>query len=123
MKTANQIDWSKYARKQYDDDNYDCLHFACEIYHQLTDIDISDDVFVICPNTGKRLVNPQKLREYQPLTAPKSPCFALMHRDDGRTHAGIFIDGCIVHLTKSGLQYLPPHLLTATYPKINYYDR
>ena len=123
MINPEDIDWSKYTGKAYDDDNYDCLHFACELYHEMTDINVSDSVFVIDQQTGKRLVNPQTLRDYTALPMPKSPCFALMHRHDSKTHAGVYIDGCIVHLTKSGLQYLPPHLLTATYPKINYYDR
>ena len=123
MKKASDIDWSQYTSKQYNDDNYDCLHFACELYQDITGINVIDDVFVTCPSTAKRIVNPSKLREYQPLSAPKSPCFALMHRADGKTHAGVYIDGCIIHLTRGGLQYLPPHLLTISYPVINYYDR
>ena len=123
MKKASDIDWSQYTSKQYNDDNYDCLHFACELYQDITGINVIDDVFVTCPSTARRIVNPSKLREYQPLSAPKSPCFALMHRADGKTHAGVYIDGCIVHLTRGGLQYLPPHLLATSYPVINYYDR
>lgn len=123
MKKISDIDWSRYTSKQYNDDNYDCLHFACELYQDITGINVSDDVFVMCQNTGKRIVNPSKLREYQPLSAPKSPCFALMHRADGKTHAGVYIDNCIIHMTRGGLQYIPPHLLTISYPVINYYDR
>lgn len=118
-----EIDWSKYTSKQYDDDNYDCLHFACELYNELTGISVDDGVFTQCQNTGKRIVNPTMLRRYQPLQSPKSPCFVVMHRVDKRTHAGVYIDGCIVHLTKNGLQYLPPHLLATNYPVIHYYDQ
>lgn len=115
------VDYAKYANVVYDDAHYNCLHFFCEIYQALTDIDLSSDVKELCTTRNQRQICPEKLSRFVPIEAPKSPCIAVL-RSATNVHCGIYADGSITHLERSGLVSQAPHIAQHRYKSVKYYD-
>lgn len=112
----------RFIVKEYDKKNYNCWHFACDVWSSMTG----------------QLYTPDKVDNYQPtsqlheralniaqqfvtLDSPKSPCFVLMRRQRLEPHVGIFMNGNILHLNERGAFYQPAHTVTACYPTVTYH--
>ena len=115
------VDYAKYKNVVYDDARYNCLHFACEVYHDLTGIDLSSDVKELCTTRNQRQVCPEKLSHFILIAAPKSPCIAVL-RSATNVHCGIYIDGNILHLDQSGINSQAPHIAQRQFSSVKYYD-
>lgn len=115
------LDLSKYKNVKYDDGKYNCLHFACAVYHDLTSIDLSADVGELCTSRNQRHVCPDKLSSFVLIDAPKSPSIAVL-RSPTNVHCGVYINGNIVHLDKDGIKSQPPHIIARNYQSVKYYD-
>ncbi len=69
------LDLTKYDSKRYDDDIYNCLHFAVDIYRDITGREMSVYVNDLMTGRTKRKV----LKEFDLIDKPIDPCLALMH--------------------------------------------
>nr|WP_315041299.1 hypothetical protein [uncultured Moraxella sp.] len=108
-----------YRDVKYDDKIYNCLHFAVDVYKDFANQDISHLLNELMTSKNHRTINPDKLKHFKKLDEPTSPCIAVMH--GMIAHAGVFIDGFVLHLTESGVHIMPPHLLKLQYSVVNYY--
>lgn len=115
------LDWSKYEAISYDDARYNCLHFACDVYHDMTSIDLSADVSELCTTRSQRQVCPEKLGHFILIDAPITPCLAVL-RSPTNVHCGIYLDGNIVHLDDTGIKSQQPHIAQRQYQSVKYYD-
>lgn len=113
------FDINKYAQAQYDDDDYNCLHFAVDAYRDITGIDMELYVSELMTGRDKRKVNPAKLRDFDQLTNPVDPCLALMHGPE--LHCGIYHQNKIIHFNDRGVQAQPPHIAEIQHGRIKYY--
>lgn len=113
------LDLSKYDDVSYDDANYNCLHFAVDVYRDLTGIDMIFYLDGLMTGRGNRVIETEKLKQFKPLDAPIEPCLALMH--GAELHAGIYHDGLIFHFNESGAQCQPPHIAELRHGRIKYY--
>lgn len=113
------LDLSKYDGVIYDDANYNCLHFAVDVYRDLTGCDMGVFVGELLTGRDKRRVNPAALKNFEQLDAPIDPCLALMHGVE--LHAGIYHQGQIIHFNESGAQVQPPHIAELRHGRIKYY--
>lgn len=114
------LDLAKYQAVKYDDTHYNCLHFAVDIYRDITGKDIGLYVGELMTGKNARTINPSKLKDFIPLDTPRNPCLAVMHGQ--AVHAGIFYHNQIIHLTEAGIQCVPPHIAQLQHGKIRYYD-
>lgn len=103
----------------YDDKAYNCLHYAVERYQQLTGVDVGLYVSELMTGKAERRINPAKLANFRQIDTPVSPCFVVMKA--GVVHGGIYHDGLIHHLTPSGEQAVPLHIIKLNYPKVQFY--
>nr|DAQ91105.1 MAG TPA: NlpC/P60 family [Bacteriophage sp.] len=46
-------------------------------------------------------------RCYERLSAPRDWCLVLMEQRRGHAHVGVFLDGCILHMTQCGASLVP----------------
>lgn len=115
------LDLSKYRDVKYDDADYNCLHFACSVYRDLTGIDLSSDVTELCQSRRHRHVCPDKLSRFVLIDNPKTPCIAVM-RSPVSVHCGVYINGAIVHLDETGIKSQQPHIAKHQYQSVKYYD-
>lgn len=115
------LDLNKYRDVQYDDLSYNCLHFACDIYQDITGVALSPAVAELSTSREKRHVCPNKLSHFILIDKPKSPCIAVM-RSPVNVHCGVYIDGKIIHLDDTGIKSQPPHIAQHNYQSVKYYD-
>lgn len=115
------LDWDKYRDVKHDDLDYNCLHFVCDVYQDLTGIDLSPDVLELRAPLMHRRVCPDKLSYFILRAAPIDSYIAVM-RNPNNVHCGIFLNGHIVHLDKDGIKSQPPHIAQRQYQTVKYYD-
>lgn len=115
------LDLKKYGDVKYDDLNYNCLHFAIDVYRDLTDINLSFDVIDLCTTRTQRRICPEKLRQFVLIDAPIDPCIAVMRSPMG-AHCGVYTNGSIIHLDSDGIKSQPPHIAQLHHQSVKYYD-
>lgn len=111
-----------FIMKQYDGRNYNCWHFACDVWSSLTGQ-------VYCPDPIDKLDNVSYLHEralemtgqFTTLEKPKSPCFVLMRRQRIPPHVGIYLNGKVLALNERGASYVDLDHATACYPTVTYH--
>lgn len=92
-------------QKRYDFLDYNCFHFARDVYLEIVGIDIeslfSQDLFKIAPAARHSTIL---------LRSPVSPCLVLFSRPAlEQTHIGVWLDGNVLHLSENGAKYEPLH--------------
>ncbi len=92
----------KYLDREYHYSRYNCSHFVNEVWMDLT----GECIIGICQSfiQGSDGDFTKRIRERIRLEKPETPCVAIMQTDQKIMHAGVFIDGDILHLTESGVQ-------------------
>lgn len=113
------IDLSKYHAVTYDDKRYNCLHFAVDIYKNITGNDMGLFVDELMTDKHHRIINPAKLKNFTQIHTPTDPCLAVMRGQ--AVHAGIYYSNTIIHLTEAGIQSTPTHIAQVQYGNISYY--
>lgn len=104
----------------YDDKTYNCLHFACDFYKELTGNDPCLFVDGLLTDKDHRRVNSSALSAFSPTPTPKDGAWAVMHGVD--VHIGIYQNGLIHHLTENGRHATPPHIAQLNHGRITYYE-
>tara|TARA_R110000850_G_scaffold275141_2_gene413776 strand:+ start:539 stop:898 length:360 start_codon:yes stop_codon:yes gene_type:complete len=109
----------KYDSKRYDDEIYNCLHFAVDAYHDISGHDMGLYVSELMTGRDKRRVIVRKLKEFKPIINPINTCLAVMH--GAELHIGIYHDGKIIHFNEQGVQAQPPYIAEINHGRIKYY--
>lgn len=101
---------------EYDLKKYNCLHFAAKVYSDLTNIEVSENVFNFF--YGKFPLT--EARKFKRLPAPESPCLVVF-RVKNQIHIGVFIRGKVLHLCDDGVQYLPLETIAISFRETRFY--
>lgn len=109
---------SDYLARQYHPAEYNCLHFARDVYYELTGIDIRErleEVFVDPATLG-----PGHVRAFHAIESPADPCLVVMTR--GReTHIGVYLHGRLLQLNPQGASFPQFDLVRPTYRKVRFF--
>jgi len=108
----------KYLDREYDFTRYNCSHFVSEVWLDLT----GESIIGICQAfvDGEDGEYTRRIRERIKLRTPESPCVAMIQSPRALPHAGIYLNGKILHLTENGVQFEDVNVLL-TYCRISYY--
>ena len=109
---------------EYDYERYNCLHFTVETWRALFGVDLSflTQAFVR-EGSMHSLSAISRLKTFRRLRRPQSPCLCLMRglvADE--THIATFLDGRVLHINESGVQYFPPEVVFPQYKKVLFYE-
>lgn len=104
----------KFFTKSYNAKEYNCTHFASDVWFELTGIDLSR--FII--NINDKITD--KSFKFEHLDKPMSPCIVIMKRVSFNSHVGIFINNKVFHLTEQGVQYLPLDIASRGFNKLRF---
>lgn len=107
--------------RRYNRQTYNCAHFCCEVWEELTGQNIEHDLEGFLRPPKERRTDPALRRKFQKLTKPESPCLVLMQRRGSVPHAGVFIRGKIIHLHELGVEFLPVDVATRGFEKLGFY--
>ena len=112
--------------KKYDLHSYNCMHFAIDVWQKLYRIDISTLCKAIVPkeNGAYTVRSASPLRNFRRVPVPtKSPTLCLFRAlGPDELHVGTYIDGCILHITEEGTQYLPEEITRIGFKEVTYYE-
>lgn len=110
----------KYLFKTFSLHDYNCWHFACDVWADLTGVRLHSSIedFHLGALNGYALRQSECLT---PIPSPQSPCLVLMQRQRIHPHVGVYVNGRLLHLKESGAAYVDLQHVTALYPKVSFY--
>ncbi|MDO7397597.1 hypothetical protein Q5X53_08495 [Acinetobacter baumannii] len=111
--------------KQYDEEDYNCVHFAHEAGLDLYGIDRSEALELFMQPKGKITFLPSRLKLLNPLPMPKEGCIVAFHprQRNKPPHVGLFRLGRVLHLMEGGVTYLAEDVIKAMgFSRVSYYD-
>lgn len=95
----------KYLDKKYNLKNYNCVHFACDVYFSETGKNIHEIFYGLLLSKADRFVNMSSLKKMKKHKAPVSPCIVLFQARKCEPHVGVFIRGRVLHITPEGVKF------------------
>jgi cell wall-associated NlpC family hydrolase len=115
------IDINSYLDRSFDEKTYNCYDFVREVWLELTGVDLGQQtptVKTIDTYTIQALYVANTLIE---LPKPKDPCIVLLLRKRSIPHVGIYVKNKVLHLSKTGAQFVPLSSVSASFTTVKYY--
>lgn len=113
-----------FLRARHRGDDYNCLHFARDVWLELTGDDIQRRLDALSEPEGTRHFSRGEVKSFARLPRRSDPCLVLMRRPRGQPHVGVYLRGRILHLTEQGARFdLPQVALQAFTPRMVRYYR
>lgn len=106
--------------REYDRENYNCLHFAADCWFHLTD---DARLYQVREHEleSQRLVS--LFREMKRHKLPTDePSLALMNTLEDRLHIAVCFRRRLLHINEAGCQFLPVDALEAMYRNMRFYS-
>lgn len=103
-------------------DAYNCLHFSAEVWEAETGEDLRDRLGGMLANaTRHRRVVRDRVRTFEKLGRPQSPCLVSMHRHRGEPHIGVYLRGRVLHLADHGAEFTELEVATRGFDRVRFY--
>lgn len=112
----------KFFNRTYERNHYNCAHFVCEVWKDLTGQDISGSMSGFLVPMKERHALPTLRRYFERLEGPRSPCIVLMQRPRYAPHVGIYLRGRVLHIQEHGVEFQPIDVATIGFTQIGYYN-
>jgi hypothetical protein len=100
---------------------YNCFDFVKEVWAALVNEDVGIKLDKLVGDFASRKVTVSGVKGFKRLKFPQSPCFVVMQRFKLVPHVGIFLDGRILHLKESGVEFQPELVAKRYFQTIRYY--
>ena len=104
--------------RQYDHANYNCAHFAAELWAYVTGENIDRLCFAVREKDGRAVG--KMIKERTPLQVPVTPSLCRME-SDALPHIGVYLNGKVFHLSRDGARADDLVMLHAQYRKLSFY--
>jgi hypothetical protein len=109
--------------RQYDAETYHCVHFVIEAAEYLFAQNYSDSFVGLTGNLHESLRTSRHTATHnRKVSVPINGSIVLMTNAKGRSHVGLFYQGCVLHLTELGVHFLPVISVRKFYKRIRYYE-
>ncbi|WP_151817557.1 hypothetical protein [Acinetobacter oleivorans] len=111
--------------KQYDEEHYNCVHFAHEAALDLYGVDRREALDLFMKPKGHIVFKVSRLKLLNPLPMPKEGCIVAFHprQRNKPPHVGLFRGQKVLHLMESGVTYLAEDVIKAMgFSRVSYYD-
>ncbi len=110
----------KWLNKRYDPINYNCAHFACEVFKDETGFDLSTCLHGFYGGKGTKDTSIKKIVR---LHRPVSPCITLLIPNGSKEpHIGVYLRGRVLHLSKDvGVLYQRLELVKIGFATVRFY--
>jgi hypothetical protein len=109
--------------RQYDRENYHCVHFVIEAGQYLFGYDFTDNFLGLSkPLDSNGHPSKHTVKNSERVQAPKDGTVVLMTKLDNRLHVGLYYAGRVLHLSKSGVRYQSIRQLEREYKRLRFYN-
>lgn len=89
-----------YFGRRYDSTSYNCGHFVCDVWRDITGQDIRAPMGGFLAGPGKRQAIRADLKVFKRLEGPSSPSIVLFQGFRQPPHVGIYWRGRVLHISK-----------------------
>jgi hypothetical protein len=100
---------------------YNCLDFVREVWLYLRKEDVTEKLTGLIGDFANRKPNLSGVKAFKRLKEPVNPCFVVMQRFKYVPHCGIYLDGRILHLKDSGVEFQPIEVAKSYFQIVRYY--
>lgn len=108
--------------KEYNLHHYNCVHFLRDAWHFITGENIEDSVNTILRPVCKEKGFEMRLKnDFIRISKPVTPCIIVLHRAKCAPHVGIWINGKILHLAKTGVELMPLEIVGIGFDRHRFY--
>lgn len=110
--------------KTYDIENYNCTHFAADIWLCLTGEDISEFMSLFIPKTGivGNIYDSQNRRLFKRVRKPESPSIVLISSKMADAHVGVWNKNGVFHISSfSGVKFEKLENMTNNFSRVRFY--
>jgi hypothetical protein len=101
---------------------YNCFDFTREVWAFLTGVDLTAALKQMQGDFSKRKGTASGRRAHTRLAAPVTPCVVFMQRRRMRPHVGIWIDGRVIHLKSTGVEFQPLDIAKGYFKWVSFYQ-
>jgi hypothetical protein len=116
------VNLDKYFDKIYDESEYNCAHFVCEVWKDLFNQDISGPLNGVLRAPGQRRLSAHDLAVFEPVGTPTGPCLALFQIWRKQPHVGIWINGKVLHITEKGVEWTYVETFSVSFNQVRFYN-
>lgn len=112
-----------YFGRTYRPGQYNCLHFAADVWRDLTGEDLHEHLAgLIGGRLGDRAATRHTLASFTFLDKPHGRCLVLMQRPRRQPHIGVWLNGSVLHLQSTfGVQFMPLHIAAFGFKKVRFF--
>lgn len=111
-----------YLLKKFDIRTYNCWDLVREVWLRLMDQDLgSPELLHFTTHEMSDVVEAWSDLRYREIDAPQSPCIVLMIRPRYMPHVGVYYNGRVLHIKRSGAQYQPIEVASLGFSQVRYY--
>lgn len=100
---------------------YNCLDFVREVWLAMKEEDVTDKLTGLIGDFANRKANLSGVKAFKRLQEPINPCFVVMQRFKYVPHVGIYLNGRILHLKDTGVEFQPLIVAKSYYQTVRYY--
>lgn len=115
MSARQSVD--EYLGRRYVVGEYNCFHFAAEVWQDLTGQDL-------IAKYGDAVVDGslshRAIKHFKVLDKPQDPCIVLLQVKRQSPHIGVYLRGKVLHIRSIGARYEPVHFARVGFTKIRY---
>lgn len=112
----------KFMDCTYDRINYNCGHFACDVWKDITGEDISAKMLPLIECLDVKKIPIRAKNQFVKLDKKESPCLVLMRSITSSLHIGVYHNGNIIHLREDSVtENLPFAIATRLHRRLGFY--
>jgi cell wall-associated NlpC family hydrolase len=109
-----------YFSRTYNEKTYNCSHFVAEVFRDLSGIDISRELCGFGGEIESREVRLGDLRVFR-IGKMQDLAIAIFHGTKNETHAGVVLDGKVLHITARGVFLQPLEVVALSFKRYGFY--
>lgn len=108
--------------REYDIDNYNCVHFLCDAWLHVTGQDLEKRMGAFLAAVSNMKAERQTMREFKRLKQPDEPCIVFFKSRHQSSHVGLFLRHKVLHLSRDGVQFQPLHVVASSFEQVRFYQ-
>ena len=112
----------RYLDRQYHKSKYNCAHFVCDVWKDITGQDISISLQAVLTGPGARKLHTQALKAFEAVAVPLPLALVLFQAGRNAPHVGIWLDGRVLHITDKGVSCVRLESLEGSFNKMRFYN-
>jgi hypothetical protein len=110
-----------FFNRTYNPNTYNCAHFVTEVWEHVTGSNIEGIMQGFLLPVKDRFAKTSLRHSFKRLKSPEHMALVLMRRPKTTPHVGLFYNGKVLQIERTGVTYLPLKIATLGFSKVSFY--